>query len=91
MCNNCNCDNYDKCSIVGFMPIGFCCSNCYLYDENYTCLKTKTKPKEKNILNNSAKTLIPISTKIEDGLLKVVLKQEDKEIPIIIDLQKHLE
>ena len=46
MCQNCNCDFFDRCSIVGYMPIGFCCENCYLYDEYRTCLKSKTKGEE---------------------------------------------
>jgi len=79
MCNNCNCDNYDKCSI------------CYLYDEEHTCLANKgmlttgTKSEEKRT------PILPISTTIEDGLLKVVVEEKGKEIPIYIDLQKQLD
>ncbi len=93
MCNNCNCDNYDKCSIVGFMPIGFCCSNCYLYNEEHTCLKTKTKhlTHHKLIGKELGEEIKPISSSIEDGLLKVIIKKNDEKIPIYIDLQKHLE
>ncbi|MFX1314548.1 MAG: hypothetical protein ACFE9T_01690 [Promethearchaeota archaeon] len=88
MCNNCNCDAFDKCSIVGYMPVGFCCSNCVLYDEAHTCLTSKSKPKQgvKELEN-----IKPISTTIEDGLLKVVIKKKKKEIPIYIDLQKQFE
>jgi len=92
MCNNCNCDNYDQCSIVGYMPIGFCCTKCYLYNKELTCLKTNTKPSEKGkakIMQEGE--LRAISTEIENGLLKVVIGQKDKRIPIIIDLQKQLE
>ena len=28
MCNFCECDNIEQCSIVGKIPIGFCCENC---------------------------------------------------------------
>ena len=93
MCNNCNCENYDKCSIVGFMPIGFCCSECYLYDVNHTCLKTKTKRKAplSEVDEERRKELRPISTSIENGILKVVLGEKDKKKEIYIDLQKHLE
>jgi hypothetical protein len=33
MCNNCYCENYEKCSIVGYQPFGFCCNLCVYYDE----------------------------------------------------------
>jgi hypothetical protein len=89
MCNNCNCENYDRCSIVGYMPIGFCCSNCDLYDELYTCLHTKTKRKKAEKV--PTEEIHPISTKIEGGLLKVVIDQKGKKIPIVIDIQKQLE
>ena len=46
MCHNCNCDFFEKCSIVGYMPVGFCCENCILYDEYTTCLKSKTGNKK---------------------------------------------
>ncbi len=88
MCNNCNCDDYELCSIVGNMPVGFCCSRCYLHDENCTCLKMKTKRIE--VLNEKEPHINPIRTTIENGMLKVVIEQEDKEIPIYIDLKKQL-
>jgi hypothetical protein len=88
VCNNCNCENYEQCSIVGYMPIGFCCSKCVLYDEKHTCLNTKTK---KKTTVHKDELLEPISTSIENGLLRVVIKKDNKEIPVYIDLQKHLE
>jgi HSP20 family molecular chaperone IbpA len=72
------------------MPVGFCCSKCVLYDEHHTCLLSKSKAS----LASGVKLpegIKPISTSIEDGLLKVVLKKEEKEIPIYIDLQKQFE
>lgn len=90
MCNNCNCDAYDRCSIVGYMPVGFCCSKCVLYDENHTCLKMKAKHVESNE-EEEADHFQPISTTIEDGLLKVVISKKDREIPIVIDIQKQLD
>ncbi|MFX1571187.1 MAG: hypothetical protein ACFFB0_00390 [Promethearchaeota archaeon] len=80
MCNNCNCEAYDRCSIVGFMPVGFCCTKCVLYDEEQTCLHASLKGKVSKIE--------PISTKIEDGVLKVVVKKDNKEIPLVIDLDR---
>ena len=91
MCNNCNCENYDKCSIVGHMPVGFCCSKCVLYNEEHTCLKTKTNKLSKKAFDEKETVLEPISTSIENGLLRVVIKKDENEIPVYIDLQKHLE
>ena len=93
MCNSCNCDAYDRCSIVGYMPVGFCCSKCVLYDEHHTCLKTKAKPGYVNAEGEveEADRFHPISTTIEDGLLKVVISKKGKEIPIVIDIQKQLD
>jgi len=78
---------------VGFMPIGFCCSKCNLYNEEHTCLKTKNKPlnREKSETKEQEEAIEPVSTSIEGGLLKVVIKKKDDKIPIYIDLQKHLE
>lgn len=82
MCNNCNCEAYDQCSIVGYMPVGFCCSKCVLYDEAQTCLKSSVK--------SGVSKIEAVSAKIEDGVLKVVVKKDEKEVPLIIDLDKQL-
>ena len=84
MCNNCNCDNFDKCSIIGYMPIGFCCSFCIICDEHHICLHIEKKSEVKE------KEIELVSSSIEGNLLKVVIKQEGKEIPIYIDIQKQL-
>jgi len=82
MCNNCNCEAYDQCSIVGYMPVGFCCTKCYLYNEVHTCLESRTKGKVSKIE--------PVSATIENGVLKVVVRKDDKEVPLVIDLDKQL-
>jgi len=82
MCNNCNCEAYDQCSIVGYMPVGFCCTKCYIYNEQHTCLKSRSKEKVSKIE--------PVSAIIEDGVLKVVVRKNEKEVPLIIDLGKQL-
>jgi hypothetical protein len=42
MCNSCDCENSDKCSIVGSNNSpGFCCVMCVGYNEQLTCLKSK--------------------------------------------------
>jgi len=93
MCQNCNCDFFDRCSIVGYMPIGFCCENCYLYDEYHTCLQSKTKSGDEQ--ESEIETIREIKLKgasIEGELLKVIITQKDeKEKTLVIDLKKHLE
>jgi hypothetical protein len=39
MCNHCDCSlgMQDHCSILGSMPIGFCCENCIRYENRMTC------------------------------------------------------
>ena len=89
MCQNCNCDFFEKCSIVGYMPIGFCCENCFLYDKHHTCLETKSKVE----VGSGELTEIKLnSASIEGNLLKVEIEHEkDKKKTIIIDLKKYLE
>ena len=88
MCQNCNCDFFDRCSIVGYMPIGFCCENCFLYDKSTTCLKSKSKSKEEIEVGD----IKLISALIEGQLLKVVIEhQEKEEKTLVIDLKKYLE
>ncbi len=73
------------------MPIGFCCSLCYLYDEHNICLNVS---KNRNSLKSTARLkskIKLISASIEGELLKVIINQEGKEIPLLIDLKKYLE
>ncbi len=93
MCKNCNCDFFDRCSIVGYMPVGFCCENCFLYDEYNTCLKSKSNSKidvEEKVDNLGDIKLINAS--IEGELLKVSIKHKDEiEKTLFIDLKKYLQ
>lgn len=91
MCKNCSCDNYDKCSIVGYMPIGFCCSLCYLYDEHNVCLNVSKKRDNFTSTTPLRSKIKLISASIEGDLLKVIIDQEGSEIPLYIDLKKYLE
>ena len=92
MCNNCNCDGYDKCSIVGYLPFGFCCSHCFLYNETHTCLSTKTKHLEEGTIPKGFDGEFKlISSSIEGSLLRIVVENKGEKIPIYIDLKKHLE
>jgi len=93
MCKNCNCDFFDRCSIVGYMPVGFCCENCYLYDEYKTCLKSKTNGQVE--VEEKAGTLEEmklVSASIEGELLKVIIEHMgEKEKTLFIDLKKYLQ
>ena len=66
MCNDCNCENADLCSIVGMQPVGFCCNKCELWDENFTHMLAKDADLEANghdhvylKINKKAKTESP--------------------------------
>ncbi len=41
MCNRCDCEAYLKCSIVGTIPIGFCCDKCLYYNGDEACFRSK--------------------------------------------------
>jgi len=82
MCNDCNCEEYLKCSIVGHIPIGFCCPKCDFYVEEGVCLRLKNKVKKK----------IPSSLKDESGKIslfsdKFCLKKKRQIIPNNIEDQ----
>ena len=93
MCKNCNCDHFDRCSIVGYMPVGFCCEGCILYDEYTTCLKSKTSGKvEVKEKADNLEEIKLISASIEGELLKVVIEHIDEnEKTLVIDLKNYLQ
>jgi hypothetical protein len=64
------------------MPVGFCCTKCYLYNEQHTCLESRSRGK--------ASKVEPVSAVIEDGVLKVVVMKDEIEVPLVIDLGKQL-
>ena len=87
MCKNCNCDFFDRCSIVGYMPVGFCCENCFLYDESKT--GSQAEVEEKTDILGKIKL---ISASIEGELLKVKIEHMDeKDKTLYIDLKKYLQ
>ena len=75
------------------MPVGFCCSKCELYDEAHTCLKMKNQRKSGTgeVEVEPDDEIQPISSEIENGMLKVVVGKKDEKIPIYIDLKKQFE
>lgn len=62
MCNECKCtdDLYDRCSIIGYIPVGYCCSMCVNHELRHECdkfqfsLNRPVKPRFK--LGNEEKT-----------------------------------
>ncbi|MHA2393968.1 MAG: hypothetical protein ACXAEX_18705 [Promethearchaeota archaeon] len=69
------------------MPVGFCCENCFLYDEYTTCLKSKSNIEQETEVGD----IKLISASIKGQLLKVVIQhQEKEERTLLIDLKKYL-
>lgn len=86
MCKECSCDNIEKCSIVGFMPIGFCCEKCMLFVDECLCENVKEVTKSEI----SDKKIKLILANIEGENLKVVIEQGGKRIPLHFNLSKFL-
>ena len=38
MCN-CDCENQERCSIVGYFPVGFCCPECVFHENREVCFQ----------------------------------------------------
>jgi len=49
MCNFCDCENYDKCSIIGNIPMGFCCPKCVNFNEERSCKRSVSKVEERQL------------------------------------------
>lgn len=73
MCNYCECEEIDKCSIIGSMPLGFCCPKCINYNEAHTCINYKMRTQDK---------IKSISEKIEALRGAMSEKGEEEEGPI---------
>ena len=72
MCNYCECEEIDKCSILGSMPLGFCCPKCINYNEAHTCINYKMRTQDK---------IKSISEKIE-ALRGAMSEKGEEEQPI---------
>lgn len=72
MCNYCECEEIDKCSIIGSMPLGFCCPKCINYNEAHTCINYKMRTQDK---------IKSISEKIE-ALRGAMSEKGEEEGPI---------
>lgn len=85
MCKSCDCDNYEKCSIVGYMPIGYCCSLCNQYEEHKTCINEEDKE-----IPVSGSVIKLIKSEIKDNDLFIIIEKEGKEFKLRIDLKTYL-
>jgi hypothetical protein len=60
MCNQCECENEDLCSIKGYQPYGFCCEYCSQHDEEHSCVSYQIEmPKIKTIITEEEFETIP--------------------------------
>ena len=85
MVDNCDCQNIDRCSIIGYLPAGFDCPYFKPIDAESTFESTDSK------LITGTQKMVPLKTTIKNGVLKVVIKKEGKEIPLEIDIQEELD
>ena len=84
MVDNCNCENIDRCSIIGYLPAGFDCPYFSPIDAESTFESTVS-----NLITGTEK-MVPLKTSIKGGILKVVIKKEGKKIPLEIDLKQEI-
>jgi len=76
MCNDCKCseDLYDRCSILGHIPIGHCCPMCINYELRHEC---------ENYYFTLGRTIDP-SFKMGNKE-KSKEKEQDEEVTLIIN------
>ncbi|MFW9899614.1 MAG: hypothetical protein ACFFDO_10195 [Candidatus Thorarchaeota archaeon] len=84
MVDNCNCQNADRCSIIGYLRAGFDCPYFKPMDAESTFEITFSS------LITEIEKMVPLKTSIKGGILKVVIKKEGKKIPLEIDLKQEL-
>ena len=72
MCNNCDCDHSDQCSIVGHQPYGACCSMCDSWDEAHTCPNYETVAKKLTI---SKSEIFKVASKEKGRKIEVSIEQ----------------
>jgi len=92
MCKNCDCDFIERCSIVNFLPVGFCCENCNLYDAIKKCIKSEESSKVVDKQDtDEVEDLKLINATIENDLLKVTISEKGGSgKTIYINIKKHL-
>ena len=83
MCNYCECEEIDKCSIIGGMPLGFCCPKCINYNEAHTCItyNMRTQDKIKSISEKNEALRGAMSEKgEEEGPIENEEEVEEQEL-----------
>lgn len=75
MCNSCDCENSDQCSIVGYQPKSACCSLCANWDEAHSCVNYQTMLAE--CTESKIVDLIPnkIVKKVKGSIKEISLDQ----------------
>ena len=86
MADNCNCENIDRCSIIGYLQPGFECPYFAPIDAD-----SVFDSGDISSLIRSTEMLVPMETTIKDGVLKVVINKEGKKIPLEIDIKQELD
>ena len=83
MFNNCDCENVDKCSIMGYMPAGFECPY----------FKAANSDSQFNAGESSLVTATEevVGTTLKNGILEVVIEKEGKKVPVKIDIHQVLD
>lgn len=71
------------------MPIGFCCENCILFSSESVCVNIFSK-KEITKSKTIEDKIILIHASIEDEILKIIIEQEGKRMPLHLDLNKFI-
>lgn len=71
MCNNCDCEAIDRCSIVGYQSYGACCTVCAHYDVEHTC------PNYEMVAKNL--------TVSQENLFKVAPKEKAKAMTVLVE------
>ena len=90
MCKQCSCYNYEKCSIVGFIPVGFCCELCILFSNENVCdnITCKIETSTSEIIEGKIKL---VHASIEGEFLKVVIEHKGKKIPLHFNVKDYLD
>ena len=86
MADNCNCENIDRCSIIGYLQAGFICQYFKPMDADSTF-----ETADISSFIRKTEMVVPMETTIKDGVLRVVINKEGKKIPLEIDIKQELD
>jgi len=82
MCNTCDCEEIDKCSIRGYMPVGSCCEECILISSiKCETVEETVKESDKNeelIVNTIENLEKKIINDLDEFKTELIKKQKQK-------------